>query len=1024
MILFRLSTRKFINRYSLFITAIVVISATTILWRLISVHIVQSPKHLPLPHLLFPFTNTSTTLSTHNISPQFITSVPTIISLAEEIKQCRLSFQSLTTIATNNNKSKTSIVCPQISNNWHIDWNYLLLDLDYKNITTKHYSQISNKIQWYNSEYKGFCRPLLYPHIGIMRNLWGSNDLSYEANQAVITKIVNEENGNNVGNMTTVNNNININDNILNQTEMMEYRYHINWQLLDWYNTSIIRKDNKRVEYFETNSSVWRIASVWIEIEKEYDFAIDKEGGEEGEREEDIVESDDTELNVEETEMTHARRLGVVLNDHDAMIDIVNVNININDILINRGYNTVVKILISRNNMDKLARFNFPYFLCVFNDGTVVISNPIRKSRVQSAFAYEFLIVCDISKSTSLVSKLLHPKLLKLQKISFETNIGVTLFGLQSKNSDIELLNEYLVAMHVQIPVCRVYEINRKPQIYQSEWEYHNINIDINSIDKKRKNRNEDKNKNNNNNKNNDAKKQLRRWMDPLSLQLDSILNNETTLLDRKQDRKYFLSLSTILHPSDRMGEMEIMIKQWLDYHLLHGFEHFYLFDHLCNRNNDNILFFWDILQPYMNDGKVTYILAPMIVRPREHAYYQFTAIMDAIHLIRFETTFVLFADVDEWVIVYDKTNPETNSNQQNQTEQKQMMMTDMPTAYEYYRHMFESTRFDIHTLLDIHGLQDVWSLIHDQLDSNLKNKSTNNVLTLNENSWYQNEIPISLKGKQLGCDKKNSNMRFDTFLQRHSCLYYKLQNIDEKYQYKQNKIQKTLNKLARKTKGTKKFYQPKLLYYLHKPTYNKQINNIRHFLSYEIKPKILIDPSIVHLTFHHRLFSLRYSNNIENANTLGNTIENNQEFFIVNDTNNIKRKEKNLYPNLNVFLLHTSDHFRRLAQFMNFSNIEHLRFFFQITQSKCDFQNDILYWNDRFLNSDFGKKKYYKKLTVQPNLDENGMFCYYHSNSSFKAQWTIAGRFKKHRGSVSNQVSIESQSNLTTNITNTTLSS
>ena len=164
------SITKWINRYGLIATVIIILPISMFLWQLIRVHTVSPYNYLPLPLLIL---DPSSTQSTYNINLP----INNPLSIDEQIQQC-LSFQPSTINVTN----KSSIViCPQTpNNNWNINWNYLLSELNYQNITEKHYSNISNSIEWNNPQYKGFCRPLLYPHIAITRNLCNLNDLSYE----------------------------------------------------------------------------------------------------------------------------------------------------------------------------------------------------------------------------------------------------------------------------------------------------------------------------------------------------------------------------------------------------------------------------------------------------------------------------------------------------------------------------------------------------------------------------------------------------------------------------------------------------------------------------------------------------------------------------------------------------------------------------------------------------------------------------------------------------------------------------
>ena len=78
-------------------------------------------------------------------------------------------------------------------------------------------------------------------------------------------------------------------------------------------------------------------------------------------------------------------------------------------------------------------------------------------------------------------------------------------------------------------------------------------------------------------------------------------------------------------------------IKEWLDYNLLAGVEHFYIYD---NDSPDNMK---EILQPYIEKNIVTYIFYPGKAR-------QYEAYMDAVTDFRFESRHIAFIDGDEFI--------------------------------------------------------------------------------------------------------------------------------------------------------------------------------------------------------------------------------------------------------------------------------------------------------------------------------------------------------------------------------------
>ena len=77
-------------------------------------------------------------------------------------------------------------------------------------------------------------------------------------------------------------------------------------------------------------------------------------------------------------------------------------------------------------------------------------------------------------------------------------------------------------------------------------------------------------------------------------------------------------------------------IKEWLDYHLLAGVNHFYIYD-----NQD------EILQPYIENGLVTYTFYPGEVA-------QMAAYNDAVKKYKFFCRYMAFIDGDEFILPKD----------------------------------------------------------------------------------------------------------------------------------------------------------------------------------------------------------------------------------------------------------------------------------------------------------------------------------------------------------------------------------
>ena len=86
-------------------------------------------------------------------------------------------------------------------------------------------------------------------------------------------------------------------------------------------------------------------------------------------------------------------------------------------------------------------------------------------------------------------------------------------------------------------------------------------------------------------------------------------------------------------------------IKEWIDYHLSRGVEHFYIYDN----DSDNTR---KVLRPYVEKGLITY---------REWRYRppcQLSAYNDALKLYRDKSKWLAFIDIDEFLIS-DKLLPE-----------------------------------------------------------------------------------------------------------------------------------------------------------------------------------------------------------------------------------------------------------------------------------------------------------------------------------------------------------------------------
>ena len=87
----------------------------------------------------------------------------------------------------------------------------------------------------------------------------------------------------------------------------------------------------------------------------------------------------------------------------------------------------------------------------------------------------------------------------------------------------------------------------------------------------------------------------------------------------------------------------EPYVKEWIDYHILAGVDHFYIYD------NDSTPDFKKILQPYIDSNIVTYIHYPGKAR-------QYEAYNDAFKSFKFECRYMAIIDGDEFIFPKSKS--------------------------------------------------------------------------------------------------------------------------------------------------------------------------------------------------------------------------------------------------------------------------------------------------------------------------------------------------------------------------------
>jgi hypothetical protein len=94
-----------------------------------------------------------------------------------------------------------------------------------------------------------------------------------------------------------------------------------------------------------------------------------------------------------------------------------------------------------------------------------------------------------------------------------------------------------------------------------------------------------------------------------------------------------------------------VNFKEWLDYHISIGVEHFYIYDN-CSTDNTK-----DVLKPYIDSGVVTYRYWDF------EAPCQLTSYNNALDLYKEDSRWIAFIDIDEFLKPISKSLPEVLKN-------------------------------------------------------------------------------------------------------------------------------------------------------------------------------------------------------------------------------------------------------------------------------------------------------------------------------------------------------------------------
>ncbi|ETO28600.1 hypothetical protein RFI_08532, partial [Reticulomyxa filosa] len=208
----------------------------------------------------------------------------------------------------------------------------------------------------------------------------------------------------------------------------------------------------------------------------------------------------------------------------------------------------------------------------------------------------------------------------------------------------------------------------------------------------------------------------------------------------------------------DKFGQMPLQIEQWVQYHRMQGFDHFYIYDHQRRLEGNTI---YEALQPYINRGLVTYILYPVDKTTRRwpvsNLYYQHAQIHSCMTRFRFESDFIANIDVDEWII------PNVNI-QFNDKLVSHIVYTSEPDKFQY------GDEIDSQTVLYICLFRE------EQKRVLVKDSKVVDMIDYMYNTFGVNYIEInryigSTCYEQLGCDVNKNN--FTTFIERGRCLVF-----------------------------------------------------------------------------------------------------------------------------------------------------------------------------------------------------------------------------------------------------------
>ena len=218
-------------------------------------------------------------------------------------------------------------------------------------------------------------------------------------------------------------------------------------------------------------------------------------------------------------------------------------------------------------------------FLCVFSDGTTVISQKSGTDYSENT-PFGFVIQCDMTNELLLKFKIYSQTMMKLMNnvddnnYNITTNIGVTIFSLNPKQNIEHLMHEYIISMNVKLPVCGFIQVNRRPSVYFSESQYvfdpNNTQFELfsnipflNNKHEYQTATNSDEFKLKSNQLQPHANENINTDRDSINAIFADIYQPTRQQYESTLDFKYFLSICNTIHPRSRSGQMDILLLQW-----------------------------------------------------------------------------------------------------------------------------------------------------------------------------------------------------------------------------------------------------------------------------------------------------------------------------------------------------------------------------------------------------------------------------------------------------------------------------